>query len=218
MNDLKHGWDLSPKQAIELQKRLNKLLILEDNFDQINTVAGVDVGFEQQGSITRAAVCLLKFPSLERKESALYRYPTIFPYIPGLLSFREVPAILGAFDQLSEKPDLLLCDGQGYAHPRRLGIACHLGLLMDTPSIGVAKSRLIGQFEEPEVTKGSCTPLIDKDEIIGTVLRSRSGVKPLFISPGHRIGFESAVSFVMACLTRYRLPETTRCAHKLASG
>ncbi len=181
-------------------------------------MAGVDVGFEAQGRITRAAVALLDYPSLTLHEQAIARAPTRFPYVPGLLSFREVPAILAALAQLQTPPDLLLCDGQGIAHPRRLGIAAHLGLLCDLPSIGVAKSRLIGTYEPPGGERGDWSPLLDKGERVGAVLRTRAGVSPLFISPGHRIGLQSSIDWVMRCTTRYRLPETTRWAHRLASG
>jgi len=212
-----HGWNLTPAEAVAVQKALCGKLILEDRFGEIDTVAGVDVGFEQNGKITRAAVSVLHFPSLEPIESALFRCKTTFPYIPGLLSFREAPAVFQAISQLSRPPDLLLCDGQGYAHPRRFGIACHLGLLTGIPSIGVAKSRLIGHHAEPPNQKGAWVPLLDKEETIGAVLRTRVKVKPLYISPGHLIGLESSIEMVMACVTRFRLPETTRAAHKLAS-
>lgn len=213
-----HSWDLSPKEAIALQRELRPWVRIEDDYAKILTVAGVDVGFEQKNTITRAAVAVLDYPSLEMRESAIARQPTRFPYVPGLLSFREIPAVLQAMEQLSRLPDLLLCDGQGIAHPRRLGIASHLGLLLDRPSIGVGKSRLIGTHDEPGMEKGEWQPLYDNDEEIGCVLRSRSNVKPLYISPGHRVSLESAREWVMRCLTRYRLPETTRWAHRLASG
>jgi len=213
-----HPWDLTPKEAIALQRTLAAHVRIADRFGEVRRVAGVDVGFEQNNTITRAAVAVLDFPSLTLQEYAVAREPTRFPYIPGLLSFREVPAVLAALEQLSALPDMLLCDGQGIAHPRRLGIASHLGVLLDLPTIGVAKSRLVGSHEEPASEKGAWQPLLDKGEAIGCVLRSRSGVKPLYISPGHRVGLESARLWVMACLTRYRLPETTRWAHRLASG
>jgi len=152
------------------------------------------------------------------REQAVARRPTAFPYIPGLLSFREVPAVLEALQLLRRLPDMLLCDGQGMAHPRRFGIACHLGVLTDLPAIGVAKSRLLGTCAAVADGKGSRQPLYDKGEVIGTVLRTRRGVQPLYISVGHRVGLESAVDIVLRCTTRYRLPETTRAAHKLASG
>lgn len=181
-------------------------------------VAGIDVGFEDQGRITRAAVAVLDFPSLALVEQSVARLPTAFPYVPGLLSFREAPAVLAALGPLETAPDLLLYDGQGLAHPRRLGIASHLGLWLDLPSIGVAKSRLVGHHGEVPAPRGAWTPLEDRGEVIGAVLRSRAGVAPLYVSSGHRVSLEGAVAWVMACLTRYRLPETTRWAHRLASG
>lgn len=214
---LRHAWDLAPKEAMALQSRLAAQIVLHDDFGEVARVAGVDVGFENEGAITRAAVAVLSFPSLRLEASAIARLPTRFPYVPGLLSFREVPAVLAAMERLDVRPDLLLCDGQGIAHPRRFGIACHLGLLLDLPAIGVAKSRLIGQHGTVPDPRGAWVPLKDGEETIGAVLRSRQGVRPLYVSPGHRIGLESALAWVMACLTRFRLPETTRWAHRLAS-
>ncbi len=213
-----HSWELTPKQAIALQQELRRHVRIADDFSRVTQVAGIDVGFEQNNTITRAAVVVLDYPSLELREWSIARQPTRFPYVPGLLSFREIPTVLDAMAKLSSLPDLLLCDGQGIAHPRRLGIASHLGLLLDLPAIGVGKSRLIGSYTEPSEEKGAWSPLYDGDEEIGCVLRSRKGVKPLFISPGHRISLTSARQWVMNCLTRYRLPETTRWAHRLASG
>lgn len=213
-----HPWDLAPKDAIAVQRELAGHVLIADRFGEVRRVAGVDVGFEQGNTVTRAAVAVLDYPSLTLHEYAVARQPTRFPYIPGLLSFREAPAVLMALEQLSSLPDLLLCDGQGIAHPRRLGIASHLGVLLDLPAIGVAKSRLVGSHAEPDEEKGAWQPLIDHGETIGCVLRSRSRVKPLYISPGHRVSLDSARRWVMACLTRYRLPETTRWAHRLASG
>lgn len=213
-----HAWAVSPAEAIAIQQQLRGLVRIVDDFAAPQRIAGVDVGFEAGNTITRAAVAVLAFPSLELVEYAIARQPTRFPYIPGLLSFREVPAVLAALAQLSMLPDLLLCDGQGIAHPRRLGIASHLGVLLDLPTIGVAKSRLVGTYEEPGEEKGSWQPLYSGDELLGSVLRTRSRVKPLFISPGHRVGFTAARELVLACTTRYRLPETTRWAHRLASG
>jgi deoxyribonuclease V len=179
-------------------------------------VAGVDVGF--RNGLTRAAIAVLSHPELELVETAVAHRPTEFPYVPGLLSFREAPAVLDALNKLGTGPDLLLCDGQGIAHPRRFGIACHLGILTGIPSIGVAKSRLIGSHDDPGDTRGDWSPLMDKGEIIGAVLRTRPRVKPLYVSIGHRVGLETAIAWVMACCTRYRLPETTRSAHRLASN
>ena len=213
-----HSWDLSPAEAIALQHQLRTRVVLEDCLGPITTVAGVDVGFEENGAVTRAAVAILNYSGLELQETALARRPTNFPYIPGLLSFREIPTVLDALDKLSALPDLMLCDGQGIAHPRRIGIATHLGLVTDIPTIGVGKSRLWGRHGEIPTAKGAWTPLRDGKEIIGAVLRTRVGVKPVFVSPGHRISLETAIDYVMGCVTRYRLPETTRIADRLASN
>ena len=212
-----HRWDVTPAEAVQIQRELASRVIAEDDFGRITTVAGVDVGFEQGGTVTRAAVAVLDFPALTLREQAVARLPTSFPYIPGLLSFREIPAVLKAMEGLESMPDMLLCDGQGLAHPRRFGIACHLGLWTGIPAIGVGKTRLIGHYREPADEKGAWTPLIDREECIGAALRSRRGVKPVFVSIGHRIGLHSAIAMVMACVTRYKLPETTRHAHRLAS-
>ena len=213
-----HPWPRDPRQAREIQNRLKGLVISQDRLDSVRYVAGVDVGFEAGGKITRAAVAVLRYPELDLSGQSIARLPTSFPYVPGLLSFREIPAVLAALEQLERQPDLLLCDGQGYAHPRRLGIACHLGLLTGLPAVGVAKTRLIGRHAEVPNRRGGWTPLMDGEERIGAVLRTRAGVKPLFISLGHRISLETAIHYVMTCTTRYRLPETTRWAHRLASG
>ncbi|MES9955792.1 MAG: deoxyribonuclease V [Sedimenticola sp.] len=213
-----HPWDVSPREAREIQQQLRGRVITSDRLGKVRHVAGVDVGFEENGRITRAAVVLLSFPGLQPETSAIARRPTGFPYVPGLLSFREIPAVLDALEKLERLPDLLLCDGQGIAHPRRFGIACHLGLLTDIPAIGVAKSRLTGTHGELPPGKGSWVPLMDGEERIGAVLRSRSNVSPLYISPGHKISLETAIDYVLACTPKYRLPETTRRAHRLASG
>lgn len=214
----RHAWEISPAEAISIQQQLRGEVEREDRLGPVRHVAGVDVGFEESGAITRAAVAVLDFPSLELVDHAIFRTPTRFPYVPGLLSFREVPAVIGALEKLTIIPDLLLCDGQGIAHPRRFGIASHLGLLCGIPSIGVAKTRLIGEPVEPPDQRGAFVSLLDHGETIGAVLRSRPGVKPLYISIGHRISLATALDYVMACVTRYRLPETTRWAHRLASG
>lgn len=216
--DYEHPWDVSPQQAKEIQLQLRDKVILEDQFHDIEYVAGVDVGFEENNTITRAAIAVLAFPGLELYEHTIARLPTSFPYIPGYLSFREIPAVLKALDKLKQLPDIFLCDGQGIAHPRRFGIACHLGVLTDMPAIGVAKSRLIGSHEPVPVEKGQSVDLIDKDEIIGAVLRTRTNVNPLYISAGHKITLVSAINTVMKCIIKYRLPETTRWAHRLASN
>jgi deoxyribonuclease V len=214
----RHRWDVTPKEAIALQQALRGEVVTEDRLGPVAHVAGVDVGFEDDNRTTRAAVAVLAFPGLELVDWAIARMPTTFPYVPGLLSFREVPAAVAALEGLSVVPDLLLCDGQGYAHPRRFGLACHLGLLCDLPSIGVAKTRLIGEYRKPGDGKGEWSPLLDGGETIGAVLRTRAGIKPLYVSIGHRVSLETAIRFTLACTTRFRLPETTRWAHRLASG
>lgn len=214
-----HSWNVTPRQAREIQERLRDSVIKRDHLPKrIRYVAGVDVGFENSGKTTRAAIAVLRLPQLEQCDHAVARYPTSFPYVPGLLSFREIPSVLAAFEILRRWPDLLLCDGQGYAHPRRFGLACHLGVITGIPSIGVAKTRLIGQHKNVPKTKGRWVPLIDHDEQIGAVLRTRTAVKPLYVSIGHKISLPTAIDYVMRCVTRYRLPETTRQAHRLASG
>lgn len=212
-------WPDTPAAAIAAQQALrSQVRIVDDLPPTVHYVAGVDVGFEDQGRVTRAAVVVLEFPSLALVEVALEKRPTSFPYVPGLLSFREIPTVLAALAELRTTPDLFLCDGQGIAHPRRCGIASHLGLIIDRPTIGVAKSRLIGTHAEPPAAKGGWVPLLDDGETIGAVLRSRTHTKPLFISPGHRITLTTALDYVLRCTPKYRLPETTRLADRLASN
>lgn len=186
---------------------------------RVRTVAGIDIGYEGDSQLARAAAVVLAFPSLEPVEAAVVHVPVKFPYVPGYLSFREVPAALAVLAKLEQRPNLILCDGQGLAHPRRFGLACHLGVLLDIPTIGVAKSRLIGEARgRLGHARGAWVPLIVDDEIIGAEVRTRAGVKPLFVSIGHRVSLDTAIDFVLRCAPRYRLPETTRCAHRLASG
>lgn len=213
-----HNWNVSIADAKIIQQKLARQIVTKDQFEIPGHVAGVDVGFLKQGAITRAAIAVLSYPELKLVDRAISKVKTTFPYVPGYLSFRELPAVMAAIDKLHIIPDMYLCDGQGIAHPRRFGIACHLGLLTDTPAIGVAKSRLIGTYNEPGLDKGDYSNLYDHDEIVGVVLRTRTSVKPLFISPGHKVSLYSAIQYVLGCTTKYRLPETTRWAHKLASG
>jgi deoxyribonuclease V len=212
-----HGWDLTPKEAVALQRVLCDRVETRDRIGRVRTVAGVDVGFEEGGAVTRAAVVVLDFPGLNVLASRIARIPTCFPYVPGLLSFRELPAVLPAFRRLP-RPDLVLVDGQGRAHPRRIGIASHLGVWLDVPTIGVGKSRLCGEHGRVPLRRGRWAPLLDGGECIGAVLRSRRGVRPIYVSTGHRVALESAVRLVMACTAGYRLPEPIRAAHRLASG
>ncbi|MBW4635358.1 MAG: deoxyribonuclease V [Iphinoe sp. HA4291-MV1] len=215
----RHTWSLTVDEAIKIQETLRDEVITEDKLKEpVQYVAGVDMGFEADGTISRAAVAVLSFPDLQIQETSLAHRPTTFPYIPGFLSFREIPAVLDALEKIKTIPDLILCDGQGIAHPRRFGIACHLGIIVDIPTIGVAKSLLVGKHENVPETRGSDQPLIYKGETIGVVLRTRTEVKPLYISSGHRISLPTAVEYVLRCTTKYRLPETTRIADKLASA
>jgi deoxyribonuclease V len=211
---LSHSWDLSPRQAATLQKELAGQVVREPRLGPVTTVAGVDVGY--RNGMAHAAVAILSYPELEVITHSFASRPVTFPYVPGLLSFREGPAVLEALEGLKRKPDLLIFDGHGLAHPRRFGLACHIGLLVDIPAIGCAKSRLCGQYEEPDLEGGSTAPLVDAGETIGAVVRTREAVKPVFVSIGHRVDLRTSVDYVLACCRRYRLPETTRWAHRLA--
>jgi len=211
-----HSWDLTPKEAIALQKHLAGKVIRKSETDigDVANVAGVDVHFHQGLAI--AAVVVIRLSDLATVDHATAVRKIRFPYIPGLLTFREGPAILAALDHLTAAPDLLIFDGQGIAHPRRFGLASHLGLLLDIPSIGCAKTRLSGRYEEPHISKGSYSYLKDGEETIGAVARTRSKVKPLFVSIGYRINLHDSINIVLKCCPKYRLPETTRRADKLA--
>lgn len=211
-------WPRTVEQARAVQLALRGQVIRRDRLGRVDHVAGVDVGFEHHGRITRAAVVVLHWPDLRLVDTAIARRRTCFPYVPGYLSFRELPAVLAALGKLKQLPDLILCDGQGYAHPRRFGLACHLGVLVDAPTIGVAKSRLIGRHGALPQAKGSWVALRDGGEIIGAVLRTRSGVAPLYVSSGHRVSLKTAIKYVLGCTPRYRLPESTRLADHLASS
>ena len=211
-------WDGTPAAARALQQTLAAQVRLVDDFPPLRLIAGVDVGFEEQGQITRAAVVLLDAQTLEVVAQSLTRIPTSMPYIPGLLSFRELPAVLQALQALPEVPDLIFSDGHGIAHPRGLGIAAHLGVVTGLPSIGVAKKILTGQHELLGEQRGDQVELLDGEgRQIGTVLRSKLKVRPLIVSPGNRVSLATAPQLVMRFVTRYRLPEPTRLADRLAS-
>ena len=211
-----HSWNVTPEEARRIQNGLRTQVVRTDRFGRINTVAGVDIGLKKD--IARASVVVLSFPELQVVDSVVTESPVRFRYIPGLLSFREIPPLLTAFTQLQTEPDLVIVDGQGIAHPRRFGLASHLGLILDKPTIGCAKSRLCGQYEEPESEQGAYTYLMDKGEVVGTVVRTRKNVQVVYISIGHRISLDSARTLTLACCRGYRLPETTRYAHKAASS
>jgi deoxyribonuclease V len=206
----------SPQEALQVQQDMRQHVRIQDDFGKIRTVAGIDVGYDLQKNMSKAALVLMDIDHLAPIHSIVEFDETPFPYVPGLLSFREAPVILKALSRLKDAPDILFIDGQGIAHPRRLGIASHIGVLMDMPSVGIAKSVLCGSYKEPDLQKGSAEPLVHKGEKIATAYRSREKVKPIFISPGHKIGHESAVKLVARCLTKYRLPEPTRIADKLS--
>ena len=212
------NWPKTLEDAEIIQQQLCSKVSQTDQLNTVKFVAGVDVGFSDNDTISQAAVVVLSFPDLQLQDYAISRGQTTFPYVPGFLSFREVPVVLNALTKLTITPDIILCDGQGIAHPKRFGLACHLGVLTDIPTIGVAKSRFIGIHEELPSQKGSWKPLIDQGEIIGAVVRSRTNVKPIYVSIGHKISLETAINYLWRCLTQYRLPETTRLADRLASN
>jgi deoxyribonuclease V len=215
---ISHPWDLSVAEARDLQQQLAGQVVTRTTFDvaAVRTVAGVDVSIRED--LARSAVVVLSFPDLEPIEYALGQAPATFSYVPGLLTFREGPSVLDALEKLSTWPDLFIFDGQGIAHPRRMGLAAHLGLILDHPSIGCAKSRLIGDHADPGQAVGDWVPLVDQGEIIGAVVRSRANVKPLYVSIGHRVDLATAIDIVLRSTRGYRLPETTRYAHKAAGG
>jgi deoxyribonuclease V len=218
-----HAWDVSPAEARAIQAELAGRVSLEDaiSLSEITTIAGVDNTYVTRNDETMAGavIVVLTSPVLEVIETAIAWRPVTFPYVPGLLSFREAPAVLAACADLRTEPDVFLFDGQGYAHPRRLGLASHLGVILDRSSIGCAKSRLVGHYEEPERVFGAHTPLIDRGEVVGAAVRTRPRHKPLFVSPGHKISVETAVTLTLACCRNGAfLPEPTRLAHEIITG
>jgi len=213
-----HDWNLDYRQAVDLQRRLaTRLDLVTPLPEPLRTVAGVDVSYEKHGDLFFAGVVVLSFPSLQPLEEAAAVARVSFPYIPGLLSFRELPVLLDALRSLRTVPDVVLADGQGIAHPRRLGLASHLGLWIERPTVGCAKSRLCGEHPPPGRRRGDRVPLTLAGETVGTVLTTRDGVKPLYVSPGHRIGVDAAAELTLACTGRYRMPEPTRLAHLLTN-
>jgi deoxyribonuclease V len=210
------AWPDTPAEARRLQERLRKEVVAEDRFGPVRRLAGVDVHYAPVAGLTWAAVAVLSFPDLELEESALACRPTTFPYVPGLLAFREAPPMLDALARVSRPPDLILVNGHGLAHPRRFGLACHVGVLTGIPVIGVAMSRLVGAYREPGPKRGEWSQLIDRGETVGAVLRTRSRVRPVFVSPGHLVSLTSAIAFVLACAPRFRVPEPLRLADRLS--
>ncbi|MCH8157917.1 MAG: endonuclease V [Nitrospinae bacterium] len=213
-----HSWDVTPKEAAEIQKKLAGKITLSFKNSPPRIVAGADISFSKGSDNAYAGIVLLSFPSLELIHEYGLSGPLKFPYVPGLLSFREAPLLLKLLRHVNPAPDLLFFDGQGLAHPRRFGLACHMGLLLDRPAIGCAKSKLIGNFSEPGRKKGSSAELRDSNgDLLGTALRSREGCKPIFVSPGHKIDTPASVRYTLECCTRYRIPEPTRRAHLLVN-
>ncbi len=211
-----HSWDVTPKRAVEIQRELRNRIVLRGDPGNIRTVAGADCALDPTGKYIHAAILVYRFPELTEVERQSARRKIQFPYIPGLLSFREAPVLLAAFSRLKTTPDVILFDGQGWAHPRRMGIACHLGLFLDRPTIGCAKSRLIGEHAEPGQEKGSRARLVHRGEVIGSVVRTRKAVRPVFVSVGHRIDLETAVEITLRCTDGLRIPKPAREADRLA--
>ena len=205
-----NNWNPTPAEARELQERLRRCVVPVDRWRRIRTVAGTDIALDARSGVGWGGVVVYRFPELVEIERRGDTRKLTFPYIPGLLAFREIPVLLAAIRKLTIVPDLIFCDGHGLAHPRRFGIACHLGLLLDRPTVGVAKSRLVGRYEEPADVSGAWSPLTDRGERIGAVLRTRPGTRPVFISPGHRISLKSALRLTMATYEGYRIPKPTR--------
>lgn len=206
-----HSWEVSPQEAIKIQKDLKSKISLKKSFSKIDKIAGADVSYYQNKMI--AGVIIFEFPNLKIIERQSFVSSINFPYIPGLLTFREGPSLLAAFKKIKNEPDIILFDGQGIAHPRRMGIATHLGLFLGKPAIGCAKSRLSGKYTSVGEEKGDCTLLKDGKEILGAVLRTRKRVKPIFVSPGHKIDLSNSIEIILKCMVKYRLPLPVREAH-----
>jgi deoxyribonuclease V len=213
-----HSWQVSTAQAFDIQLRLASQVSRTNELTNSRFIAGVDISVDRVRDEARGAVVVLSYPELRLVETQVVNGKVDFPYVPGLLSFREAPLTLAAFERLETAPDLVLFDGQGIAHPRRLGLAAHLGLFLDTPSIGCAKSRLCGHHNTPGPDPGSYAELVDGGEVIGCALRTKTGTNPLYVSIGHKIDLASAINWVVRCCRGYRLPEPTRLAHLAAGG
>ncbi len=209
-----HSWDLAASEAIKLQKNLGAKVICRGKPKKIKTIAGADLCFDKSRELGFCCITLMSYPDLEILQVYSYYDKVTFPYIPGLLSFREGPLFLKTFEKLEKSPDLIVFDGQGIAHPRRLGIASHMGLILDIPTIGCAKSKLTGEYKEPGLKKGDRSFLYDKSgkDILGIVLRTRDNVKPVFVSPGYKVGLKESAEIIMTCVKKYRIPEPVRMA------
>lgn len=215
-NVKKFNSNITVDEGKRIQQELSRQVIRKDQFNTpLSYVAGVDVGFSKDDLRSFASAAVLNYKDLKVVETAVAAEPTTFPYVSGMFSFREIPPLLKALGKIKTKPDMILCDGQGLAHPRRFGMACHLGVLLDLPTIGVAKSRLIGTHVQLGEKRGSWEKLIDKTEVVGAVLRTQDGVNPVYVSVGHKVSLASAIRIVLDCTPKYRLPETTRQADRL---
>jgi deoxyribonuclease V len=213
-----HPWHVTPREAVQIQSRWRSKVELADRLPRVRRVAGADLAFDLDANRAIAGVVIYTFPEMEEIERRWGESKIMFPYVPGLLSFREAPALLTVFARVKNTPDLIFCDGHGYAHPRRFGITCHLGLLLDTPTIGCAKSLLIGTHGRLPLAAGAWTPLRDADEVIGAVLRTRKAVNPIYVTQGHRISLATALEFVLAVLDGYRIPRPTRDADRFVAA
>lgn len=213
-----HPWHVTPAEAAEIQRQLRaRVTPTPDRAPRFSTVAGMDVSYDRRSPVLFAGIVVLRLPDLACVDSVHLETEAAFPYLPGLLSFRECPAGLRAWARLRTRPDCVICDGHGYAHPRRFGFASHFGLLADVPTIGVAKSVLVGEYQPPGSKRGSRTDLVDTGEVIGAALRTRTGAAPVFVSIGHRVDLALVVETVLACSPRYRIPEPIRQAHALVN-
>ncbi|MFN2455388.1 MAG: deoxyribonuclease V [Pyrinomonadaceae bacterium] len=213
-----HDWSLQPREAVELQKELRADVRLQPLARPVKTIAGADISFNKFSTTIYAGLVVLALPSLEIIEEAGVVSETRFPYVPGLLSFRESPSVLEAWAKLKTEPDAVMFDGQGIAHPRRIGIASHVGLMLERPTLGCAKSVLVGKYEEPARERGAWTQMTDKGEIIGAALRTKTNVQPIYVSPGHLIDLAGAIDLTLQCDGGYRQPEPTRRAHLLVNA
>lgn len=213
-----HDWNQTPREAVQLQKQLREQVRLAPLAREIKTIAGADISFNKFEPTVYAGIVVLSFPELEVIEEAGVVSETRFPYVPGLLSFRETPSVLEAWSQLKTEPDALMLDGQGLAHPRRVGIACHIGLMIERPTLGCAKSVLVGKYEEPERERGAWSQMVDKGEVVGAAVRTKRNVQPVFVSPGHLIDLEGAIDLALRTDGGYRQPEPTRRAHLLVNA
>jgi deoxyribonuclease V len=210
-----HAWEVSEAEAISIQEQLSSKVITKDQLNKVNYIAGVDVAYAKHSDKIIASVVTLDSKTLNVVDSVTVESTSEFPYISGLFSFRELPALIEALSKLKHTPDLIVCDGHGYSHPRRFGLACHLGLLFNIPTIGCGKTLLLGQYDQPEQQRGASAPLIDNHEVIGSVLRTQSNIKPVYVSVGHRVSLETACDWILKLTPKYRLPETTRQADQL---